>query len=316
MDPLSDLLRVVRFDGAYFFNVEAAAPWSIETVAARELSPRIMPRAEHLISYHVIVSGSCWAGLPGKERVELNKGDVIVFPRGDPHVMSSEARGQARLRAWKTRRFASHVRLGPDAPRAVQLVCGFLGCDRRPFNPLLAALPRRLHIPCTGTDWAMEYQRQLTEETHAGRPGANLVLTRLAELMFVTVLRRYLEDLPEQETGWLAGLRDAVVGRALALLHARPDESWTLEKLARESETSRSNLAKRFAHFVKQPPMHYLAKWRMQIAANRLAQGDEKIAAIAESVGYDSEAAFNRAFKKFAGSSPGAWRDRTRDAAV
>ena len=316
MDPLSDLLRVVRFDGAYFFNVEAAAPWSIETVAARGMMRGDSSRAEHLISYHVIVSGSCWAGLPGKERVELNKGDVIVFPRGDPHVMSSEARGQARLRAWKTRRFASHVRLGPDAPRAVQLVCGFLGCDRRPFNPLLAALPRRLHIPCTGTDWAMEYQRQLTEETHAGRPGANLVLTRLAELMFVTVLRRYLEDLPEQETGWLAGLRDAVVGRALALLHARPDESWTLEKLARESETSRSNLAKRFARFVKQPPMHYLAKWRMQIAANRLAQGDEKIAAIAESVGYDSEAAFNRAFKKFAGSSPGVWRDRTRDATV
>jgi len=194
------------------------------------------------------------------------------------------------------------------------LVCGFLGCDRRPFNPLLAALPRRTHMRGMSHTWQSGYTRQLTEESRLGRAGADTVLTRLAELMFIEVLRRYLDKLPRGQTGWLAGLRDDVVGRVLTLLHGRPGHPWTLAELAREASSSRSNLAKRFTLLVGQPPMQYLAQWRMQVAANLLTQSGAKVAAIGAEVGYDSEAAFSRAFKKATGLAPGAWREARRTA--
>jgi AraC-like DNA-binding protein len=313
VDPLSDLLRVVRLDGAYFYAVEAAGSWSIDTVAAEALTPRIMPTAEHLIPYHILTQGRCYAGLIGEEPVELNQGDVIVFPHGDAHVMSSERGANAgRVHISSSVRYSDTVRLGDQAPRDMSLVCGFLGCDRRPFNPLLSALPRRMHVRGMSTPWLEGFTRRLTEESQVGRPGADSVLTRLAELMFIEVLRRYLEELPPGQTGWLAGLRDDVVGRVLRLLHSGPAHPWTLEELARESASSRSNVAKQFALLVGQPPMQYLTQWRMQVAANLLTQSGAKIAAIGAEVGYDSEAAFSRAFKKATGLAPGAWREARR----
>jgi AraC-like DNA-binding protein len=193
-------------------------------------------------------------------------------------------------------------------------LCGFLGCDRRPFNPLLAALPRRLHMRGRDNSGLGLFTRQLTEESIRGRAGAEGVLTRLAELMFIDVLRCYLEELPDGQTGWLAGLRDEVVGRALTLLHARPAHPWTLLVLAREAASSRSILAKRFAELVGQPAMHYLTQWRMQVAANLLAQSRDKVATVGAEVGYESEAAFSRAFKKATGLAPGAWRESRRAA--
>jgi AraC-like DNA-binding protein len=316
MDPLSDLLRVVRLDGAYFFGVEAAEPWSVETVAARELSPRIMPGAEHLISYHILTEGRCYAGLIDEEQVELVPGDVIVFPHGDAHVMSSGRGVRVGPDVYSTApaRYPHTVLLGDQGPRAVSFVCGFLGCDRRPFNPLLAALPRRMHVRGMSNAWLGSFVRQVTEESRLGRPGADTVLTRVAELMFIEVLRRYLDELPPGQTGWLAGLRDEVVGRVLTLLHGRPSHPWTLADLAREAASSRSNLAKRFALLVGQPPMQYLTQWRMQVAANLLAQSGAKVATIGAEVGYDSEAAFSRAFKKATGLAPGAWREVRRSA--
>jgi AraC-like DNA-binding protein len=318
MDPLSDLLRVVRLDGAYFFAVEAAEPWSVETAPARDLSPRILPAAEHLISYHVLTQGRCYGGLLGEEQVELEAGDVIVFPHGDGHLMSS-GRNLGRgpdVNSFAPARYPETVFLGELGPRETSFACGFLGCDRRPFNPLLAALPRRMHIRGMSDAWLGAFTRQLTEESRLNRPGANTVLTRLAELMFIEVLRRYLEDLPPGQTGWLAGLRDEVVARVLALLHARPGHPWTLDELAREAASSRSQVAKRFAELVGQPPMQYLTQWRMQVAANLLAQSGSKIAAIGTEVGYDSEAAFSRAFKKATGLAPGAWREVRRPAPI
>ena len=314
MDPLSDLLRVVRLDGAYFFAVEAAEPWSVETAAARELSPRIMPAAEHLISYHILTEGHCFGGVHGEEQVELVEGDVIVFPQGDAHVMSSERglRLGPGVNSAAPARYPETVVLGEQGPRGAAFVCGFLGCDRRPFNPLLAALPRRMHMRGMSGAWLGSFTRQLTEESRLGRPGSDTVLTRLAELMFIEVLRRYLEALPPGQTGWLAGLRDEMVGRVLALLHARPAHPWTLDELAREAASSRSNVAKRFAEIVGQPPMQYLTQWRMQVAANLLVQSGAKIASIGPEVGYDSEAAFSRAFKKATGLAPGAWREARR----
>lgn len=314
MDPLSDLLRAVRLDGAYFYAVEARAPWRVETAAAKELSPRIMPAAEHLISYHIVTAGQCCGGVVGEEQVELSAGDVIVFPHGDAHVMSSgrvTARGR-HVHLSTASRYRETVYLGDRGESDASFICGFLGCDHGPFNPLLAGLPRRLHVRGMSEVWIGGFSRQLTEESRLGQAGSDSILIRLAEAMFIEVLRRYMRELPPGRSGWLAGLRDDVVGRVLTLIHERPAHPWTLAALAREAASSRTTVAERFAALVGQPPMQYLARWRMQVAAHLLCQGRAKVAAVGAQVGYDSEAAFSRAFKKAAGVSPGAWRERVR----
>ena len=313
MDPLSDLLRVVRLDGAFFYTVEGGAPWSVQALPARELAPRILPTAEHLISYHIVTEGHCFGGVKGEEQVELNAGDVIVFPHGDAHFMSSSRgiRVGEDLHGDAPPRHPGAVTVG-EGPRDTHFVCGFLGCDLRPFNPLLATLPRCLHMRGMSSAGFDSFTRRLTDEASLGRAGADAVLTRLAEVMFIEVLRRYLEGLGPGQTGWLAGLRDETVGRVLGLIHARPGEHWTLDALAREVASSRSSVSKRFADLVGQPPMQYLTQWRMQVAANRLTRSGAKVAAIAAEVGYDSEAAFSRAFKKATGTAPGAWREARR----
>lgn len=314
MDPLSDLLRVVRLDGAYFYAVEASEPWSVEALPARKLSPPIMPASEHLISYHVLTEGRCFGGLVGEEQIEMLAGDVIVFPHGDPHVMSSGpgVRVGEDLQTTPPDRFPFTIRMGETGTLGASFFCGFLGCDRRPFNPLIASLPRRMHMRGMSIGWISGFLRQVHEESRLGRAGSDCVLTKMAELMFIEVLRRYLEDLPPGQTGWLAGLRDEMVGQALTLLHSRPAHPWTLAELAKEVASSRSSLAKRFNDLVGQPPMQYLAQWRMQVAANLLDRSGAKVSAIGSDVGYDSEAAFSRAFKKATGIAPGAWRDSRR----
>src|SRR5262245_48153255 len=210
-------------------------------------------------------------------------------------------------------RFPETVTLGDGGEVTATFVCGFLGCDRRPFNPLLSTLPRRLHVPGLSGGWLQSFTHQVVEESRAQRVGASSVLTRLAELMFVEVLRRYVETLPPGHQGWLAGLRDEIVGRGLSLLHGDPAHPWTIDELANGVALSRSAFADRFTAVVGQPPMQYLAHWRMQLAAARLATGNTKVAAIAEEVGYDSEPAFSRAFKRLMGVSPATWR-RAREA--
>jgi AraC-like DNA-binding protein len=316
VDPLSDLLRVVRLNGAFFFAVEAAHPWAVETVAAREIRPRILPAAEHLIPYHILTEGRCFGGVIGEPPVELLPGDVLVVPHGEAHIMSSGPTITSGLLVNRTAppRYPDTVLLGQGGPRETAFVCGFLGCDLRPFNPLLAALPRQIHVRGMSPLWTGDYTRQLVEESRLRRAGADLVITRLAELMFIQVLRRYLEGLPPGQTGWLAALRDEVVGRVLTLLHARPAHPWTLAELARAAASSRTAVAQRFTQLVGQPPIQYLTRWRMQVAATLLAQGNAKVATIAAEAGYDSEAAFSRAFKKATGASPGAWREGRRTA--
>jgi len=308
MDPLSDVLRAVRLNGAFFYAVEATEPWSVRALPAKELQPRLLPDSEHLISYHVLTSGHCWGGIRGEEQVEMLPGDVLIFPHGDAHLMSYRPGFDADevLDATPTR-YPNIVRLGDGEPAAT-IVCGFLGCDERPFNPLLATLPRRMHVRGLGQGWIALFSTQVVDESRTDRAGADLVLTRLAELMFIEVLRRQLETLPAEQRGWLAGLRDPIIGRALGLLHQRPAHPWTLDALAREVASSRSKFVERFTWMVGEPPMQYLTKWRMQLAANQLAQGSDKVAAVAGAVGYESEAAFSRAFKKATGVSPAAWR--------
>jgi AraC-like DNA-binding protein len=321
IDPLSDVLRAVRLTGAVFFRVDATAPWVIEMPDTSALASVTLPRAQHVISYHIVTRGSCCGALLGGASVELEEGDVLVFPHGDPYVMSiapgmrggpSPAEVLAFMGQMVTGRLPFAVAEGGGGPEQLGLVCGFLGCDVHPFNPLLAALPRLLHVrqAFAAGDPLGRLIDFAIAESQERRPGGECVRLRLSELMFVEVVRRYLAGLPSEQTGWLAGLRDRTVGRALALLHERPDEAWTLDKLAKGVGLSRSTLAERFAHLVGDPPMQYLTRWRMQVAARLLADGEAKVSTVARRVGYDSEAAFSRAFKKAAGVPPAAWRTR------
>jgi AraC-like DNA-binding protein len=201
--------------------------------------------------------------------------------------------------------------LGGGGAERVRVVCGFLGCDDRPFNPLLSALPPSIHLPAAGpagaTGWLGTLLQIAVGESGSARAGSENVLARLSELMFVEAIRRYLESLPASQTGWLAGVRDPMVGQALAALHSQPKEAWTVERLARLVGVSRSVFAERFTEMVGQPPMQYLALWRMQLASRMLLEG-RQVSAAADAVGYESEAAFSRAFKKLVGQAPGTWR--------
>lgn len=330
-DTLSDVLRAVRLRGALYYYVEGADPWVAEAPHARELIPAIMPGADHIIEFHGVAHGSCWAAIVGEPPVRLNEGDVVMFPQGDPHVLSSAPgmRSESRdLAFFFTPRppqlpfvlsASGHgmttARLDGGGRDRTTVVCGFLGCDARPFNPLLAALPRLLRMPGLAggeASWIGHFLRTVVEESSVRRPGGEAMLERMSEMMFVDVLRRYVDRLPAEQTGWLAGMRDPGVGRALGLMHARPGEPWTLDQLGAQAGLSRTVLHERFTHFIGQPPMQYLAAWRMQIAAGRLRDRDEKLIEIALDVGYESEAAFSRAFKRAVGVSPGAWRRAER----
>jgi len=202
---------------------------------------------------------------------------------------------------------------GGGSERA-HLVCGFLGCDSRPFNPLIEALPPMMHIRSSGAahgSWLKEFTRFAVMEAGEKRMGGSGILSKLGELMFAELVRRYVESLPEESRGWLGGVRDRHVGRALNLIHAEPSRPWTLEELAKEAGLSRSSFAERFAGYVGMPPIQYLQKWRLQIAASRLMDG-ASISTIAADIGYESEAAFSRAFKRVIGASPADWRDNRK----
>ena len=319
-DTLSEVLKAVRLKGAVFFDVEASEPWVAEALPAKQIATAILPDSEHVMEYHVITSGGCWASIVGHdaEPIRLQAGDVVAFPQGHAHVMSSAPgmRGDPGPDfSEMAEQFAQPpvmMNLDGGGAERTHLVCGFLGCDSRPFNPLIEALPPILHIrssDATHGSWLREFSRFAVMEANEKRMGGSSILSKLGELMFADLVRRYVESLPEESRGWLGGLRDRYIGRALNLMHAEPTRAWTLQELAKESGLSRSSFAERFTGYVGIPPMQYLQKWRLQIAASRLLEGGGGIAAIAADVGYESEAAFSRAFKRVIGSSPADWRD-------
>ena len=315
VDVLSDVLRAIRLTGAVYFDFEMSSPWVAEAPASREFAEKVMPGAERVIEYHVIARGECWGHAVGDEPMHLRQGDLILFPQGDSHVLSSAPGMRA---APSMSRFAQRstplpimYEFGGGGPERARLVCGFLGCDERPYNPLLTALPRVIHLAAAGADgsngWIGTLLNVAVKESGSARAGSENVLSRLSELMFVEAIRRYLEALPPAQTGWLAGLRDPFVGQALAALHGNAGETWTVEGLAQLVGLSRSVFAERFTEMVGQPPMQYLALWRMQLASRLLIEGGQ-VSAVAGAVGYESEAAFSRAFKKLVGQAPAAWR--------
>jgi len=320
-DALSNVLRAVRLTGATFFDVVAKAPWVAEQPGPDIILPKIRPSAEHLIAYHVVTEGRCFAYTIGCEPIAIEAGEVIVFTKGDPHVMSSGPglRGDpfspSVIDAAATSQLPLLINFGSNGP-ATKLVCGFLACDGRPFNPLLDNLPPVIKAgdpQNRDTDWFGQFIRFAMMESAEKRVDGESVLARLSELMFIEVVRRYLEALPPEHSGWLAGLRDPFVGKALSLLHPWPGQNWTIEELAKQVGVSRSLLAERFTALVGIPPMQYLAKWRMQIASELLTGGGANVATVAIEIGYSSEAAFSRAFKKMVGVSPSTWRRHRRD---
>lgn len=321
-DTLSEVLRAVRLTGAVFFSVDASAPWVAEAPPARELGPYIFPGVEHVIEYHVVTSGSCWGGVVDEPPLRLEAGDVIVFPRGDSHVMSS-APGMRSLpdhdnvRRAPSQQLPIAMRMDGGGPERTELICGFLGCDARPFNPLLNTLPRVLHVPRRASEDSVIEQlvRLALSESRARRAGGECVLARLSELLFVEVVRRHVTSLPPDNVGWFAGLRDEQIGRVLSKLHDRPAHDWSLEELGREVGLSRSVLAERFAYFVGVPPMQYLTQWRMQLAATLLSSTTLGLVEIAERVGYGSETALSRAYKRWVGVAPVEWRKGKRPSA-
>jgi len=313
MDALSDVLRAVRLNGAIFFDVHASDPWAAETPAGNQIVGRMFPAAEHLICYHAITQGTCWAAVGNQPPLMLSAGDVVVIPHGHAHVLSSApglrgAQDVSRYRAPSELELPVSITMGGGTAESAGFVCGFLGCDARPYNPLLGSLPQVFKVSDQVDGPLGSYVQIALTESKRPRIGSESVLGRLSELMFVDVIRRYLETLPADRLDWLAGLRDPYIGRALAEIHREPARHWTLESLARQVAMSRSAFAEHFSRFVGTPPMQYLTNWRMQIAANHLLSTTDSVNAVARRVGYDSEAAFSRAFKKAVGAPPSEWR--------
>jgi AraC-like DNA-binding protein len=324
-DVLSDVLRAIKLTGALFFRVDASSPWSVEVPKAGAFAGVILPSAQHVISYHIITKGSGWISLGESQAMKFVEGDILVIPHEDTYAMRSAPDERSGLtpedsldffRAMAAGHLPFMVTEGGGGPALTRYVCGFLGCDARPFNPLLGALPRLMRIPRVGVAPGDLLDRLIDvtlAEAPAQRPGAECIRLRLSELMFVEVVRRYLETLPPEQTGWLAGLRDRAVGRAVGLVHENPARDWTIEELARETGVSRSVLAARFMRLVGCPPIQYLTRWRVQLAARLLTDGLAKVSAVGRDVGYNSDAAFSRSFKRVAGVSPAEWRDGRRE---
>lgn len=328
-DPLSDVLRSVHLRGAVFYYVSCGDEWVAETPASPELANALMPGAEHVLAYHWIARGGGWAAIDGVPPVRLAGGDIVMFPRGDAHMMSS-APGMHAQHDDSDWRFTTRndpkpidvayhrgvLRPGTTIPveeASTVVICGFVSCDLRPFNPLIEALPRLLHLPAGGVGaWVAPVLHQAVSESRESRPGSAAVLERVSEMVFVDAARRYLESLSENGSGWLAALRDRHVGKAIGLMHEKPAEPWTVDELGRQVGLSRSALHTRFIALVGQPPMQYLTNWRMQRGASLLREGRATVATIAQEVGYESEAAFARAFKRLVGQPPAAWRRAKR----
>jgi AraC-like DNA-binding protein len=316
MDALSEVLRVTQLSGGVFLHAEFCAPWCIATrVAPADCGPAIGPAA-HLIPYHFIVEGELHIKVKDADHSSclVRAGEVVLLPHNDVHLMGSDlglppTEGSQVVQLPQDGGLYS-IQHGGTGGRT-RMVCGFLGFARAEGNPVISTLPPLLKLDVEhggNAEWIRSTFQYAAQEVAAGRPGSEAVLAKLSELLFVEAVRRYAETLPEGQTGWLAGLREPHVARALALLHRDTARRWTVDDLGREVGLSRSALAERFIRLIGVPPIQYLASWRMQVATQKLRNTNASLAEVAAAVGYDSEAAFSRAFKKTFGAAPATWR--------
>ncbi len=317
MDALSETLRVVRLVGAIFINARFTAPWCYQSPRAdsAEAARLLEPSAERVVIFHLITEGECFLEIDSEPPMHLNAGDAVVFPQGHAHRMCSapglEPAKGARLETVLSRR-PRKLRYGGGG-RTTRIVCGYLACDARLARMLLSGLPPVLKVSVRGSNagmWLEASVQYALAEARSPRPGGAGVLAKLAEVLFIEVLRLYMNEQSAGRPGWLAAVRDRIVGAALTELHTRPAHAWTLEALARAAGTSRSVLAERFQQLVGSAPMEYLTQWRMMLAANLLCGSNAPLARIAEDVGYQTDTAFIRAFRREYGMPPAAWRRR------
>lgn len=315
MDALSEVLRMIRLQGALFLHGRFHEPWCVDAPRGADMAHVLCPGAPQLAILHLVLEGRCWIRMrDGGADIPLQRGDVVALPRGDAHLIGS-GRGHAPVDARDAQpvRLAelAQVRYGGDGD-ATLLACGWFAFERNVPNPLLAALPRAFRVALGARPagpWVEQSIRYALQEAASGQPGSSAMAARVAESLFLETLRGYLEALPPQERGWLAGVRDPQVGRCLGLMHAQPARGWSLEALAQEAHTSRSVLAERFTEVMGLPPMQYLKRWRLTLAARLLCSERSNLIQVAEAVGYESEASFSRAFKSEYGMAPGAWRN-------
>ena len=319
MDALSEALRGIRVTGAVFFDGEFTAPWGVSSPAASEVASKVAPATEHMIYFHLVTDGEVTAHVAGHEDVAARAGDILVLPHGDAHALSN---GHGYRLHDTSDRLPGMLAGPPRRERTggggalTRLICGYFGCERYAQRLFLAGLPPVFTIHVRGDaagSWIEGSIRHSLEQVESQRAGRAALLSKLAEALFLATLCRYMEELPPERTGWLAGARDEAVGRALASVHREPARAWSLDDLARAAGVSRTVLVERFTHFIGQPPLAYLARWRHQLAARLLETGDRNVLQVAMDVGYESEAAFSRAFKREFGLPPARYRRRHRE---
>lgn len=318
MDVLSDVLRNVRLSGALLFFAEYRSPWCVACPPSHLIAPLLVPGAQRLVIFHIVIDGACLVNRPDEEPMRLEAGDAVLMAQGDPHVLADAREREAvplvdllPMPPWTRAPYLVH---GGDGS-LTRVLCGFLHCADAQLSPFLSSLPAMVRV--AGADGIasslLPVQRLLVEEARNERPGYACVLSRLTETFFVEALRQHMASSDESSRA-LAALRDPVVGKALVRLHGEPLRAWSVETLAREVAVSRSLLAARFTDLMGCPPMQYLTRWRLLIAARRLHEDGESIAAVGAAIGYESEAAFSRAFKRHLGTPPATWRGRRTEA--
>lgn len=313
-DVLAEMLRAVRLTGSVYLNAYFSAPFGV--VSPQQFDEGTpMAHLRHISIFHLIAAGGCTIEIATGERRAVSAGDILLVPFAAAHKFWDGEFGDMA--------FAPDLmRPGPikgmwninhgGGGQTTRIVCGFIESSEFLFAPVFRTLPALL-VDRTGDDKVSTLitstVREILGLADAAAPGAELMLRRLMEMLFVEVLRRYAARLPASATGWFAALNDPIVGRALQFVHGDPARRWTVDDLAREAGSSRTVLAERFNAVMGQAPIEYVTGWRMQIAAERIRNSNDRLAAIAADVGYESEAAFNRAFKRVTGVTPGRWRD-------
>lgn len=313
MDALSEALKSVRMTGAIFYRAECTRPWGFAIPPLKTYAHVLAPGTERLVSYHLVTEGSAVARFAGVE-LPVAAGEVLIVPHGDPHVVSNGHAPEIVNTAPSLDRFLAgdldvlQMGGGGDTTR---FVCGFFGCERHAERLFLSGLPQVMKISLRGDAagrWIESSISHLVGEACSDRPGRSVLLSRMAEALFIESLRRYMEELPPEQSGWLAAARDPIVGAAIAAIHRTPSRRWSIDDLAGEAGSSRSVLAERFARFLGESPLAYLAMWRLQLAARRLLTSRDTVIRVAMDVGYESEAAFIRAFKREFGQPPARYR--------
>jgi AraC-like DNA-binding protein len=313
-DVLSEVLSTVQLTGATFFSAELGAPWGFTSPSMDASTAMLTDLDAHLVLFHFVLEGHATVRVDGEPDVSLTAGDIVAFPHGHAHRVWQGRPGRWFDTAPVVRRaFSGELQTarsgGPGD--VTRFVCGYFSCDRWAGDVVLAGLPSMLTVSVRdggGRAWLEEAIQFLAAEAASDHPGRSALLTKLSEALFVEALRRWMAALPRESTGWLAAARDETVGRALTLIHKQPSRPWTLVTLARETGASRSALAERFGHYLHEPPMTYLARWRLQLGARMLTATRNSVLEIAGRVGYESEASFNRAFRREYGQPPGRYR--------